>query len=169
MVNPAARNVKPSVREGEPQPKADGRKQRRCINLSCGRGRESIGSSSFKRLSLLLAGQVNGYFFFNRARTFGRSVDKLDADPHTLKAISDFTSSLDDNTSARKSKTQLEDCPFGEFISRIDEHTVRAEVRRPHGNFFRGTFVYHREFSQLWIADILSDCNVRLPDGFPHD
>src|ERR1700704_4761507 len=169
MVNPAARNVKPSLRVGDPHPETDGRKQCRCIDLSCGRGRESIGSSSRTRLCFLLAGQVNGYFFFNRAGTLGRSVDKLDADPHTLKAISDFTSSLDDDTSARESKTQFEDCPFGEFISRIDEHTVRAEVRRPHGNFFRGTFVYHRELSQLWVADILSDCNVCLPDGFPHD
>ena len=131
--------------------------------------RESVSSSSRTRSSLLSAGQVNGYFFFNRASTFGWSIDKLDADPHALKAISDFTSSLDDDTSARKSKTQLEDCPFGEFISRIDEHTVRAEVRRPHGNFFRGAFVYHREFGQLRVADLLSDCNFRLPDGFSHD
>src|SRR5258706_2398331 len=107
MVNPAARNVKPSVRVGEPHPETDGRKQCRCIDLSCGRGRESIGSSSRTRLCFLLAGQVHGYFFFNRARTFGGSIDKLDTDPHTLKAISDFTCRLDDCPTARKPRTQF--------------------------------------------------------------
>jgi hypothetical protein len=97
-----------------------------------------LGRRTKRKLGVL---RLNSNFVFDRANGFGRDGDKLDAHPYALEAIPDFASSLDLDSGSRKPEAQFQDRAFGILRSRVDEHAVRAKVRRPDANVFLEAFV----------------------------
>jgi hypothetical protein len=111
----------------------------------------------------------NSNFVFDCLDGFGGDADELDAYSHSLEAIADLAASLDRDAGSREPEAEFQDRALRIFRAGVDEHAVRAKVRRPNTNVFLEPFVNHGEFTELRIACIPPDLSIRLVFFSAHD
>ena len=100
-------------------------------------------------------------FMFDHLHRLGRKPDELHTDPHARLAVAHFATGSNVRTSQHQSKSQILDCSLGKDLTRVDEHSSRAEIWRLHHNLRVLSFVRDRDFAEA-IDPGAAPCNRRF-------
>jgi len=69
------------------------------------------------------------------------NANEFNADANTRKAMTHFAASLHFGLRVGQPETKVQNCPFREDAAGADEHSTRAQIRRPDVNLFIATLV----------------------------
>jgi hypothetical protein len=113
--------------------------------------------------------RLKSNFVFDGLDGFGGNAEEFDAYSYSPEAIADLAPSLDHDAASREPEAKFQDRALRILRAGVDEHAVRAQVRRPNTNVFLESFVDHGEFAELRIAYIPPEFRIRLVFFSVHD
>jgi hypothetical protein len=106
---------------------------------------------------------IGSNFLFYSPDSIGRNLNKLHTDANPGETIPYLTASADLDACFCQAKLNVEYCAFGKAPIRVDEHSLRADIRRTRCDVFAIAFIGDGEIAKTGIAGSLARRAPTLP------